>query len=55
MSRINEVREFIEKLHQLEERYNIEVITEDNYVGLLYLDKTNDTVFEYSKGNISEF
>ena len=55
MSRINEVREFIEKLHQLEERYNIEVIAEDSYVGLVYLDKTNDIVFEYSKGNVSEF
>lgn len=56
MSRINDLLEFIENLHQLEEKYNIEVIAEDSYVSLLYLDKTNDTVFEYSKrGIISEF
>ncbi|MGJ3548769.1 hypothetical protein ACR6EC_23130 [Bacillus subtilis] len=55
MSRIYEVREFIEKLHQLEEKYNIKVITEDNYVGLLYLDKTNGTIFEDSKGDINKF
>lgn len=56
MDRINELLEFIAELRQLEERYNIEVIAEDSYVGLVYLDKTNDAVFEYSKkGIISEF
>ncbi|MCY8499827.1 hypothetical protein [Bacillus atrophaeus] len=48
MSRTNEVIEFIEKLHELEESYKIKVISEDHYVGLLYFDEKDGYIYEYS-------
>ncbi|WP_155887866.1 hypothetical protein [Bacillus xiamenensis] len=54
MSRTEEIKEFTRKIKELENKYQVKIIAEDEYVGLLYQDKLDNILYENSNGELTK-
>lgn len=54
MGRCEEVKDFILKLKELEKQYKVKIIADDEYVGLLYQDEIDKSLYEFENGNVTK-
>ncbi|WP_186314385.1 hypothetical protein [Bacillus pumilus] len=54
MDRFEEVKDFILKLKELEKQYKVKIIADDDYVGLLYQDEIDKSLYEFENGNVTK-
>ncbi|MGM0970842.1 MAG: hypothetical protein ACQEWR_19995 [Bacillota bacterium] len=55
MNRCEKIKDFILKIKELENEYKVKIITEDDYVGLLYQDKIDKSLYEFENGKLRKF
>lgn len=54
LDRCEEVKDFILKLKELEKQYKVKIIADDDYVGLLYQDEIDKSLYEFENGNVAK-
>lgn len=55
MNRKRDLEEFLKELYRIEQTYGFKVETENPLDSLVYIDNTDEKLYSYSSGKISEW